>query len=392
MTALDAAAEPRWMVPRGLIVVLAVTGLLVSVLALREFTEIIGPVILALILVIGVHPLTGILRRRGAPQWLAVTVTLITLIAVIFGLAASLALSIAQLATILPTYQDSFTALVNDLRAWLGSLGVGPDQLHAALDKIDFANVAAVVTALLAGLLSTFSNMLFLIFVVAFMALDAVGFSSRLARVRRQRPDVVGTLETFVAGTRSYLLVTTVFGLIVAAVDAGFLWLVGVPLPLLWGLLAFITNYIPNVGFLIGVIPPALLALLEGGPGLMVTVIVAYSVINFIIQSVIQPKVMADAVSLSLTLTFLSLGFWSFVIGPIGAILAIPMTLLVRALFIDSRPNLRWIHSLFSSGEGPRSRQKESPADVKPTPAPPEDSDRARAKKDDAEPNPDPAP
>ena len=146
---------------------------------------------LALILVIGVHPLTGILRRRGAPQWLAVTVTLITLIAVIFGLAASLALSIAQLATILPTYEDSFTALVDDLRAWLGSLGVGRDQILAAIGAIDFANVATVVTELLAGLLSTFSNMLFLIFVVAFMALDAVRLlqpaGPRPAAARRRR-------------------------------------------------------------------------------------------------------------------------------------------------------------------------------------------------------------
>ena len=77
MTDLDAAAEPRWLVPRGLIVVLAVTGLLVSVLAMREFASILGPVLLALILAMGVHPLTGILRRRGAPMWLAVTVTLV---------------------------------------------------------------------------------------------------------------------------------------------------------------------------------------------------------------------------------------------------------------------------------------------------------------------------
>jgi AI-2 transport protein TqsA len=195
---------------------------------------------------------------------------------------------------------------------------------------------------------------------VAFMALDAVGFSSRLARVRRQRAEVVGALDSFVHGTRRYLLVSTVFGLIVAAIDTAFLWLIGVPLPLLWGLLAFITNYIPNVGFLIGVIPPALLALLEGGPQLMVTVIVAYSVINFIIQSVIQPKVMADAVSLSLTLTFLSLVFWSFVIGPIGAILAIPMTLLTKALLLDVDPNTRWMSSLLEGG-----------------PAPPEDHDTA---------------
>jgi AI-2 transport protein TqsA len=119
------------------------------------------------------------------------------------------------------------------------------------------------------------------------------------------------------------------------------------------GLLAFITNYIPNVGFIIGVIPPALLALLEGGPKLMVTVIVAYSVINLIIQSVIQPKVMADAVSLSLTLTFLSLVFWSFVIGPIGAILAIPMTLLTKALLLDVDPNTRWMSSLLEGGAAP---------------------------------------
>jgi predicted PurR-regulated permease PerM len=353
--------EPRWLMPRGLIVVLGVTGLLVSVLALQQFTSILPPILLALILVIGVHPLTGALRRRGAPMWLAVTGTLITLVVLILGLAASMALSVAQLATILPEYEDSFTALVNDLRAWLGSLGVGRDQIQAALSKINLANVAALLAELLVGLAAVFSNMLFLLFVAAFMALDAVGFSSRLARVRRQRPDVVGALDTFIVGTRSYLLVSTVFGLIVAAVDAGFLWLIGVPLPLLWGLLAFITNYIPNVGFIIGLVPPALLALLEGGPRLMVIVIVAYSVINFIIQSVIQPKVMADAVSLSLTLTFLSLVFWSFVIGPIGAVLAIPLTLLTKALLLDVDPNTRWISSLLEGGPAPPEDEDDTP-------------------------------
>jgi predicted PurR-regulated permease PerM len=362
MTDPSAAAQLRGQIPRGLIVVLAATGLLVSVLALRQFTEIIAPVLLALILVVGVHPLTGILRRHGAPQWLAATVTLLALVLVIFGLAASLALSVAQLAALIPTYQDSFTALVNDLRAWLASFGVGPDQLQAALGEINFANVAAVVADLLAGMAAVFSNMLFLLFVVVFMAVDATGFSRRLARAKRQRVEVVGALDGFVHGTRSYLLVTTVFGGIVAAIDAGFLWLVGVPLPLLWGLLAFITNYVPNVGFIIGVIPPALLALLEGGPGLMLAVIVAYSVINFIIQSVIQPKILADAVNLSLTLTFLSLVFWAFVIGPIGALLAVPLTLLMKALLLDADPNTRWISDLFEGGPPPP--EDEDAADI----------------------------
>jgi predicted PurR-regulated permease PerM len=305
------------------------------------------------VLVIGVHPLTGILRRRGVPMWLAVTITLLAVLALILGLAAALALSVARLATILPTYQDSFNQLVDDLRSGLASLGVGRDQIRAALDQISFSSIASLLGGLLAGLAGIFSNLLFLLFVVAFMALDAVGFSGRLSRARRQRADVVGALDTFVHGTRSYLLVSTVFGLIVAVIDTGFLWLVGVPLPLLWGLLAFITNYIPNVGFIVGVVPPALLALLEGGPELMIIVIVAYSVINFVIQSIIQPKFVSDAVNLSLTLTFLSLVFWAFVIGPLGAVLAIPLTLLAKALLLDVDPNTRWISGLLVGGPVP---------------------------------------
>ena len=109
MTDPDAATEPRWMLPRGLIVLLGMTGLLVTILALQQFAAILAPVLLALVLVIGFHPLIGILRRRGAPTWLAVTTTVLTLVVVILGLAAALALSVAQLATILPTYQTQFT-------------------------------------------------------------------------------------------------------------------------------------------------------------------------------------------------------------------------------------------------------------------------------------------
>ena len=138
-----------------------------------------------------------------------------------------------------------------------------------------------------------------------------------------------------------------------AVIDTGFLWWVGVPLPLLWGMLAFITNYIPNVGFIIGVVPPALLGLLQGGPKLMIIVIIGYSLINFVIQSIIQPKVMADAVNLSLTLTFVSLIFWTFVIGAMGAILAVPLTLLSKALLFDVDPNTRWMSSLVTGGPAP---------------------------------------
>ena len=161
------------------------------------------------------HPLRG----RGSSAVAAVTITLIAVLALILGLAAALALSVAQLATILPTYQDSFNRLVDDFRSGLASLGVGQDQIRAALDQISFSSIASLLGGMLAGLASTFSNLLFLLFVVVFMALDAVGFSGRLSRARQQRAEVVGALDTFVHGTRSYLLVSTLFGLIVARSD-----------------------------------------------------------------------------------------------------------------------------------------------------------------------------
>ena len=327
--------------------------MLVAVLAIQQFASIVAPVLLALVLVIAVHPLTGILRRRGLPMWLAKTVTLIAVLGLVVGLAAAVALSIARLATILPEYEDDFAELVANARTWLASLGVGQDEIQAVLDQISLGKIAELAANILAGLATTFSNLLFLLFVIAFMAIDAAGFASRLSSVRRQRPEIVGALNTFVTGSRRYLAVATVFGLIVAVIDVAFLWLVGVPLALLWGLLAFITNYIPNVGFVIGVIPPALLALLEGGPRLMIIVIVAYSVINFVIQSIIQPKFVSDAVNISMTVTFLSLVFWTFVIGPIGAILAVPLTLLVKALLLDVDPSTRWMSSLLEGGPAP---------------------------------------
>ena len=108
------------------------------------------------------------------------------------------------------------------------------------------------------------------------------------------------------------------------------------------------TNFIPNIGFVIGVIPPALIALLEGGPGLMLAVVAVYCLINFVIQSVIQPRVIGDRVGLSTTITFLSLVFWTWVVGPLGAILAVPLTLLLRAVLVEADPSAWWVLPLLS--------------------------------------------
>jgi len=349
MTDSPGPVVPSSPLPRGLIVLLSVAAAVVTVAGLKAFSSILGPVFLALMLTVAVHPLMGRLRGRGVPVWLATLLTLLATFAVVIALAAALALSVARLATLLPSYQDRFAALLGDVDALLASLGVGHEQVRAALSQIDLGTIAGLVGDVLVGLTGAFSDLVFILALLLFMGIDAARFGRGVRSLTGERPGIVTALETFARGTRSYLVVTTVFGLIVAVADTIAVWALGIPLPLLWGLLAFITNYIPNIGFIIGLAPPAILGLLEGGPKLMVIVIVVYCVINFVIQSVIQPKYVGDAVDLSLTLTFLSLVFWGWVVGPLGALLAIPLTLLTKALLVDIDPGTRWVSRLLTS-------------------------------------------
>ena len=192
----------------------------------------------------------------------------------------------------------------------------------------------------------------------------------RIASIAADRPRIAEALGHFAWGTRQYLLVTTVFGLIVAVLDTIALAILGIPLAITWGLLSFITNYIPNIGFILGVIPPALLGLLTGGPKLMVIVIVVYCVLNTVIQSVIQPRFIGDAVGLSVTVTFVVLFFWSWLLGPLGAILAIPLTLLAKALLVDIDPQAKWADALL------RDSAKEPDLVTTESPAPPDSKSR----------------
>jgi predicted PurR-regulated permease PerM len=262
-----------------------------------------------------------------------------------------LTVSITQLATILPTYAGQFQQLLADAQKLATDLGVSNDQLDRAIQTFDPSRVIGLAQTLLAGLLSVLSSLFLMVVLLLAMSLDAPVMARIIASGRENRPRLVTALATFAQKTRRYLVVSTVFGLICSALDVGALYILGVQLPLLWGVLALITNYIPNIGFVLGLIPPATLALLDGGPREMLFVIAAYIVINVVIQSFIQPKFLGDAVGLSTTMTLLSLIIWAFVLGPLGALLAIPLSLLTRALLVDSDPSAKWAAALISGEE-----------------------------------------
>jgi predicted PurR-regulated permease PerM len=339
-------ARTTW--SRGSVVLLSGAAAVVVLAGVHAARDILGPVFLALVMTIIVHPLR-IHLRRWLPEWLVSTICVIVVFVVVAGLVVMTVLAVARFGTMLGSYQDEFRDLVDDAVGWLNQAGISSDQIEGLASSFDLGKLSGVVTAALNDLASALSSLVFLLAVCLFMAIDASRFPERLVVAGTGRSQLVLALDGFARGTRRYLVVSTVFGLIVAVLDTIALALLDIPAPWVWGVLAFLTNYIPNIGFVIGLVPPAILALLEDGFGKMVLVIVIYSVLNLVIQSGIQPKVVGDAVGLSTTLTFVSLVFWAFIIGPIGAIMAVPLSLLVRALLVDADPASTWLVPLIAN-------------------------------------------
>ena len=335
---------------------LVAAAAVVTLAGIKAIDTIAGPIALALVLTIAVSPIRSWLTRRHAPGWLVVLVPLSVVLVVLLGMAAILTFSVAQMTILVPNYSAQFNGLVADAQRWAAAHGVAP-QVNKALQSLDPGKLFEFAQSLLSSVLGVISSLLLIVILLLVMSLDAPIISRVMTAASAERPAITRALSTFAQKTRRYLLVSTIFGLICAALDVVALYVLRVPLPLLWGVLALITNYVPNIGFVIGLVPPALLGLLTGGVRTMILVIVAYMVINIVVQSFIQPKFLGDAVGLTTTVTFLSLIIWATVLGPLGALLAIPLTLLTRALLIDSDPAAKWSGALVS-GEVPRMPQR----------------------------------
>ncbi|GAA2555163.1 AI-2E family transporter [Pseudonocardia hydrocarbonoxydans] len=335
--------------PRAFVVLVGAAAAVVLAAGVQATAWLIGPAFLAFVIVIVVSPVEGRLRGLGVPRWLSVAALVLLVYAVVLVLVVVLVVSVAQLATILPRYAAEADALVAGLTGLLGEWGVGVGQVRVLAAALDLGRLVAVVGALLAGVTGLATNLVFLLSLMLFLSIESTEASARMAAIAADRPHIADGLVRFAVDTRRYLVVTTVFGLLVGAVDTIALALLGVPLALLWGLLAFLTNYIPYVGFWLGVLPPALLALLVGGPQLVLAVLVIYSVVNFLLTSLAQPRFIGNAVGLSISVTFLGLAFWGWMLGLLGAVLAVPLTLLVKTLLVDCDPRASWAQALLGS-------------------------------------------
>ncbi|MFS8099028.1 AI-2E family transporter [Lentzea alba] len=316
--------------PRALTILLGGAAAVVVVAGVRAIAWLVAPAMLALLVVIAVSPAHRWLRGRGAPPWLATLAVVVLVYGVLAVVAGTVIASGARLASMVPEFARQELVV----------------RAERALHDIDRGQLAGAIGGLLTELTSLTTSLVFLAALLLFLGVEVGWAKSRLAEIALDRPHLREALSEFARRTRRYVLVTTIFGLVVAVLDTVALLLLGIPLALLWGVLSFVTNYIPNIGFLLGVAPPAVLALLQHGPRKALAVLAFYGVLNFVVQSLIQPRFTGNAAGLSTTATFLALVFWAWVLGPLGALLAVPLTVLVKVLLVDLDPAAGWVAAL----------------------------------------------
>ena len=328
----------------GTKVLISLAAAVIVLIGLGRISSIVGPVFLALVLTICVYPVKQRLLLRGVPPVLAGMATILSVYAMVGALVASLWVSAVQLTRLLPQFAPQITELGNDLRIFLhDTLGIGDEQVRAIVDSVDLRVLIDTAYNLLGSAMNLGSGMVFLLLLVMFMSIDATYFPTILAVVKEKRAPVVEALSNFAKLSRSFMIMTTIFGAIVAVLNLALLLILGVPGAGLWALLSFVCGFIPFIGFWISLVPAAIMALLAGGLPTFIGVVAFYGVINSLIQSIIQPKFVSGSVNLNMTLTFLSVIFWSALLGPLGALMAVPLSLFARAILVDSHPQAAWL-------------------------------------------------
>lgn len=307
----------------GACVVLIVAGM-------RAASGILNPMLMAGFLALLLQPMTAKLRRWGIAGGLAVTFVVIAVVLSGLLLVAFVGVSLRQLALQFPTYRDDLNELITSLNRLLAEYNVDAfDYLQRAAQGPEVGRWLLNASGSVAASLS---NLALTLFIFAFMLGGMWELERRASTRSRDHSPLAARFLAFSDTIRGYMGVRAVLGLIAAVLDYLLLEFLGVDYALLWGVLSFLLSFVPNIGFTLSLIPPALLALVEAGWKEALIVFVGYQVINNVLDNVIGPRFVGREMKISALLSFLSVIFWAWVLGPTGAILAVPLTVLIRDL------------------------------------------------------------
>ena len=286
---------------------------------IRGLASVINPILLALVITITVLPIPGKLTRRGLPGWLALVLTILVVVLLLGLVILTVFFSVTKLSVELPTYMAEAEQQV---AVDSGSeTSTTTTELTVQLGPI----LQGVITTVL-NLLVQFGMALVIFF---FMISAAMALPGAVRLGLDPNAPMIGRITHLTGDIRRYMSILTGVNFLVGLVDTIFLLYLGVDYALLWGLLAWFMGYIPSIGFMIALIPPVLMAYAQYGLQTALVVLVGYIVINGGVQNFIQPKIMGQGLKISPVVVFVGLFVWGFLLGGIGAILAVPMTLLV---------------------------------------------------------------
>lgn len=310
-------------------VLLGGASIVIIVAGLRAASSLVGFILLAALLAISISPLVDLIIKKGVPRNLALFMTILVVVVGGFGLATFVGTSMAQLVRTLPSYESQLSELNEALQNLLARLDIDVSELLSR-EEFNPQRIMKIATALLGGALSAISNSLFLFILIALMIVEFTGFEARLLKGEHSASSLTARLFDVRKELRKFVSITALTGLLTAIANVILLVILGVDFALLWGVLIFLFNFIPAIGAIISLIPPFLLALLAFGWTKAIVVLVGFTLINNISDNVIKPRLMKQGLDISILMIFLSLMFWSWVLGTIGAILAVPLTLLIK--------------------------------------------------------------
>jgi predicted PurR-regulated permease PerM len=343
----EGPAAPSLGLTPSLRLLLSLAAAAVVLVFMRFAASVIDPLFLALVVTMAVSPLLHLLVRWGLPLWLAWLITVLVTLAGVAVVVIAVLIGVAHLIAEIPRYQAELASRLQHATSALKDLGINASGLtqghNAALNP---QHVVSLTISALQTVKRAVSLGLLTLLLVLFMLGEATTISLRFASTPPRVSRSLARLEDFTRDMRRFVQATTITGLIEGVAVTVFLLVLGVHYAPLWGLLAFFMAFIPTLGALIALAPPAFLALLEQGWVSAIVVVVGILLIYVVIGNAVGRRLVAHHTNLSPLAVVLSVVVWGWVLGLLGGLLAVPMTLLVRRLFIEAYDESGWATAL----------------------------------------------
>ncbi len=329
----------------------------VVVAGMRAAESILVPFLLSLFIAVICTPPLIWMRDKGIPNGIAMLIVISSIIVVGVILGAIVGSSISDFRQDLPQYQVRLSELTASLFSNLQSLGLSIDieQMRGSFNPAAALSMAGNTLAQFGNMMT---NAFLILLTVIFILAEEVGFTEKL-KALGNTDKTLAAIDMFTSGVNQYVAIKTAMSLLTGFVILVWLWVLGVDYFVLWGMLAFLLNFVPTLGSIIAAVPAVLLAIVQLGVGDALLAALGFVLVNFVVGNVLEPRVMGKGLNLSALVVFLSLVFWGWVLGPIGMLLSIPLTMTVK-IALESFEDTRWIGVILGAGSDLYSNDSEN--------------------------------